>query len=367
MNTAQVYQWAEQIRMYLGLGKWQGLTLAAFSLGVMQTRRCTLSIVAEGLGVLGKADSVERRLQRWLDNEHVDSEQCQRAWARWVLSKVDTSQGVTLLVDETTLSDHMSVMVVGLAYERRCLPLAWRCYSQQQWPEGQVTLISHLLERVKASVADDILVVVQVDRGLGTSPDLVRSVRSLDWHYLFRVQGITHFQSAQQADTQLRYLITRGGKPYAATGQVFKDAGWLDSQVRLIWTATQAEPWCLISDLPQLSGHEYARRNWQEQSFRDLKSGGWHWNDSQVWQPDHAERLLLVLALAYALTISFGLRLFHQPELRTQILRGQRQRYSWFRLGLRLLSALKRLSEPLLFFLDFRPPVPIHALTGRHL
>ena len=366
MNKEQVYQWTEQIREHLGLGKWQGLTLAGFSLGVMETRRCTLSIVAEGLGLLGKADSVERRLQRWLDNERVDSQECQRAWARWVLSKVDMSQGMTLLVDETKLSDHMSVMVVGLAYERRCVPLAWRCYRQEQWPEGQVTLISLLLERVKASVPDGTVVLVQADRGLGTSPDLVRRVRCLDWHYLFRVQGITHFHSAQQADTQVRHLITRGGTPYAAAGQVFKDAGWLDSHVRLIWTVTEDEPWCLISDLPQVSGREYARRNWQEQSFRDLKSGGWHCNDSQVWQPDHAERLLLVLALAYALTLSFGLRLLHQPELWTQVLRGKRRRYSWFRLGLRLLSALNRLTEPIIFFLDFRLPVPIHTLTSSY-
>src|SRR5579863_348536 len=130
MNAEQVYQWAEQVRENLGLGRWQALTLAAFSLGVMETRRCTLSIVAEGLGVLGKADSVERRLQRWLDNGRVESEECQRSWSKWVLSKVDMSAGLTLLVDETKLSEHMSAMVVGLAYERRCIPLAWCCYRQ---------------------------------------------------------------------------------------------------------------------------------------------------------------------------------------------------------------------------------------------
>ncbi len=37
----------------------------------------------------------------------------------------------------------------------------------------------------------------------------------------------------------------------------------------------------------------------QEQGVRDLKSGGWQLQRSHVWHPDHAERLLLVLALAY--------------------------------------------------------------------
>jgi len=257
----------------------------------------------------------------------------------------------------------MNAMVVGLAYQRRCVVLAWRCYAPDDWPEGQVSLITHLLERVKPALPTDADVLVEVDRGLGTSPDLVRAVQKLGWHYLFRVQGTTHFQSEQQVDIEMRALTQRGGATYRATGQVFKSDGWLDSHVRIIWDAPYDDPWCLISDLPELSGREYARRNWQEQSFRDLKSGGWHWNDSQVWQPDHAERLLLVLALAYALTLSLGLRLLHQTELRSQVSRGKRPHYSWFRLGLRLLSALKRLTEPIYFWLDFRPPVPLQQFS----
>jgi hypothetical protein len=364
MNQEQVYQWMGQIQQHMGMGKWQSLTLAAFSLGVMRSRCCTLSIVSEKLGVLGKADSVERRLQRWLDNEHLEREKYQADWVAWVLSKIERGGMLTLLVDETKLSDHMSIMVVGLAYERRCVPLTWRCYAPNAWSEGQVGLVTHLLQQVQAILPADTPVLVEADRGIGTSPDLVRAVRdTLHWHHLFRVQGTTHFQSAQQADIELRQLTSRGGQVYAATGQVFKDAGWLDSHVRVIWDAPYDDPWCLISDLPQVSGREYAKRNWQEQAFRDLKSGGWHWNNSQVWQPDHADRLLLVLALAYALTLALGLRLEHQPELRSQILRGRRRHYSWFRLGLRLLSALKRLAEPLLFWLDFRPPVPLRAFS----
>jgi hypothetical protein len=364
MNEGQLYQWMEQIQSHMRLGKWQNLTLAAFSLGVMETRRCTLSIVSEGLGLLGKADSVERRLQRWLDNAHLQREVYQARWRAWLWQKLEMSEPLTVLVDETKLSDHLSIMMVGLAYQQRCLPLAWRCYEPKAWPEGQVDLITGLLQAVKATLPAGVEVVVEADRGLGTSPALVRSVTDiLHWHYLFRVQGITHFQSDQQPDTELRALTQRGGKVYRASGQVFKSDGWLDAHVRVIWDAPYDEPWCLISDLPSLSGREYAKRNWQEQAFRDLKSGGWHWNNSQVWQPDHADRLLLVLSLAYALTLSLGLRLLDQPALRIQVLRGKRQRYSWFRLGLRLMSALARLTEPIYFWLNFRPPVPLLAFS----
>ncbi len=149
MNREQVYQWMDQIQRYLELGKWQSLTLAAFSLGAMASRRCTLSMVSEALGVLGKADSVERRLQRWLDNEHLERETYQARWMGWLSQKLDMDQRLTLLVDETKLSNHMSIMLVGLAYAHRCLPLVWRCYAPDQWPDGQVELITDLLQQVK--------------------------------------------------------------------------------------------------------------------------------------------------------------------------------------------------------------------------
>jgi len=358
MDQDEVYQWSETIRNYLGLGHWQGLMLAGLSLGVIGSRSCTLSTVAEGLGCLGKADSVERRIQRWLSNERVVSQVVQERWVRWVVHSLGLSTGrLTLLVDESKLGEHLNLMMVGIAYRQRCVGLVWRCYQPQAWPLGQVALIEDLLKRVQRALPEAVEVVVEADRGIGTSPDLVEAVLKMGWHYLFRVQGTTHFQNAQTPDGEVRSLITRGAPDLNLTGEVFKDAGWLKTHLCLIWQAAYDEPWCLIYDLPDLTGHEYAHRNWQEQSFRDLKSGGWRWNASQVWQPDHAERLLLALVLAYALTLSLGLRTLEDGQLQRNVSRGARQRWSLFRLGLRVLADLRRRAQPLQCFLDLRPPI----------
>ena len=45
MDKVQLYQWRDSLCQHLGLGQWQGLTLAGFSLGVMDSRRCTLQQV----------------------------------------------------------------------------------------------------------------------------------------------------------------------------------------------------------------------------------------------------------------------------------------------------------------------------------
>lgn len=358
MSQAQLYQWAEQIRSNMRhLTKPQALILAAFSVGIALSRRCTLSLVAEALGVLGKADTVERRLQRWIANARIEMQVSLGFWVRWVLGSLIEGP-VFLLVDETKLGKWLSVMVVGVAYRGRCIPLAWRCYRPEAYPpEGQVRLIATLLHRVQRALPAGCLPVVEADRGIGTSPDLVRAVVALGWYYLFRVQGTTRMRTADGQQMAMRDRVRRG-KRWSGVGQVFKDAGWLPTHIHLIWKRRYDQPWCLITNAPHLRGHAYAYRAWQEQSFRDLKSGGWHWNRSQVRLPDHADRLVLVLAVAYAWVLTLGTVVIRTKALRRRLTRGRRRTYSVFRLGLRHLSHLIHERVPVCFGLLFIPHQP---------
>src|SRR5258706_922058 len=309
MNQEILYQWIEQIQENLGIQRRQAKRLAVFSYGVVWSERCTLSKVGERLaGLLGvRMESIERRLQRTLEDKKLQANRLQKAWANWVLRGVD-SQTMVLLVDETKLGPHLNIMMVGLAYEGRCIPLSWLCYAAQT--PAQVQRIERLLRQVKAAMPLGCRVVVEADRGIGTSPELVRAVRRLGWNYLFRVQGQTK-------------LITRDGHEQAldqqpsgwsAYGTLFKQRGRIRGYALVYREFGQQDAWHLITNDAALSVHDYALRNWQEQSFKDLKSGGWNWQQSQVWQPDHAEVLLLVLALAYAWVLSLGTLVAHADK-----------------------------------------------------
>src|SRR6185369_409118 len=96
-------------------------------------------------------------------------------WSGWV-SQAVKGDSVRLLVDETKLHDQIGVMLVGIAWEGRCIPLAWRTYianSASAYPtEGQVGMIASLLQAVKMGLPREREVLVLADRGIGTSPDL---------------------------------------------------------------------------------------------------------------------------------------------------------------------------------------------------
>jgi hypothetical protein len=308
MNYQLLYQWEALLSAHLpSLNSWQQANVALFSYGVIQTEACQQGAIARQVSCGEQVESTGRRFRRWLDNETVDLNGFFREWSQWVVTAVG-SERVTLVVDETKLDDRIGVMMVGLAWEGRCLPLAWRTYaanSRTGYPrEGQVGMIETLLKQVKAGIGAQRRVLVLADRGIGCSPDLCRAVAALGWYYLFRVTCQTKVVTAGSDYTIAQQV--QPGEIWAQAGTVFKQRGRIPAHARALWGVGYAEPWALVTNDAGLTGHEYARRNWQEQSFRDLKSGGWHWGGSRIRLPQHVANLLILLALAYTWVVALG-------------------------------------------------------------
>ncbi len=335
MNLSTTYQWENQIATHLpSLNSWQHANLALFSIGMIgaksaQQRAIALELQAQGHQA--QSESLQRRLQRFLDNDALDVSAASRHWSRWVWEAMGKPDQWTVLVDETKLKDHLGVMMLGVAFEKRCIPLVWHCYRTKAYPRcGQVALIFNLLMHLKRVLPDHVDVLVLADRGIGTSPRLCRYIdEQLNWRYLFRVTC----QSKILTDTG-EYTIAETvseGEYWAASGRVFKKQGRIPAHARAIWEDGYDEAWVLVTNDDQLTGREYAQRNWQEQGFRDLKSHGWQWDHSQVWMPQHTRRLLLVMAVAYGWTLAVGVTVFatgQQARPKTYADGRQERRYS---------------------------------------
>lgn len=366
MSLERLYQWQEQLRqIFPQLGHWQGLTLALYSLGMVLVRHNSASRVAEGLGWAGKPESLRRRFERLVANERLNWQGNCQQWCRWVLQQVGQTHPV-LLVDETQLGSHLRVMVVGLAYQSCCVPLVFWAYVKM--PCGQVELITALLDWIDAVLPEGCCPLLQADRGIGTSPDLIRAVQDRGWHYLFRVQNETRCCTRAGDNRPLRHLVKRG-ECWRGTGVVFKKSGWLPTTVLVVWHARYDQAWCLVTNAPYVSDFAYALRYWQEASFRDLKSDGWQWHTSRIWTPAHAHILLLVMTVAYTYTLTLGTLVLTFPLVCQAVARpGKRQHFSLFRLGLRLfaflLSAHAECCLPPLLAQELYLPEPFRLCVG---
>lgn len=74
------------------------------------------------------------------------------------------------------------------------------------------------------------------------------------------------------------------------------------------WGTKHLEPWIILTDLPpeNASAAWYGMRSWIEDSFKDLKSDGWQWQNTRMSDPDRAARLWLALAVATLWVVNVG-------------------------------------------------------------
>jgi hypothetical protein len=343
------------------LGKWQAIGLTLACIGLVLEKHCGLSRMAEALPQVGCANTVKQRLKRWVSNERIRVLPACYDWIAWVWSQWGMTRPV-LLVDETKLNDRLGVMVVSLAYAGRAIPLVWRCYYADragEYPaQGQVLLVYGLLAHVLSALPATVRPLVQMDRGLAHSSAMLRALNALGVEYLVRVKASARFTSRRGRSLLLSQSV-KPGDCFSIDGTLFARDHAVRGRVCLIWEAGQREAWCLFTNAKRWIGHRYALRCWQEESFRDLKSGGWQWEASRLSCPARMERLLLVMALAYGWMLSLGADLSHQPLPVQQRVctRDEWRRFSLFRLGLRWFQSwLQVTPQSMRMALAFAPP-----------
>ena len=314
MNLRKLYQWVGKTSK-----GWSGVTrhfkenVRVFSRGVVRAQSSQVRKIAGASG--GRADSQRRRLQRFIQQ----TQPLNTFFAMWTRSVVNAIQPrpLVLVVDETKLKAAFGVMVVGVVYEGRCIPLAWRVYranSRADYPrEGQARLIIRLLKHVKAGLPARTKVRVLADRGIGTSPLLMRGIAALGWHFLFRVTKQSKIVLPDGQAVCFYDQVTESGQTYHASGIVFKQRGRIPGHVRVVWGEAAQDRWALVTNDPALTGWEYAQRMWIEQAFRDLKSHGWQVEAVSFTCPERMARLWILLVVAYGWMVVLGAALLtHQ-------------------------------------------------------
>jgi hypothetical protein len=230
-------------------------------------------------------------------------------------------------------------MKLSVAYRRRAVPIAFECYEPHRPPVPMPRLLWRLLRRAARSLPQGAEVTLLADRGLSW-PSVLDCCVGLGWHYVLRLQRDTRVRVAGRVVKGAWELAAWRGAPprFLAGADVFKDAGWRGANVAAAWERGCREPWLLVSDLPATFARcrDYCRRAWCEQLHRDEKSHGFNWQLSRVRDPSHAERLVLVMALATLLCLSLGTRVIKRG-LRKMLEPVGRRLLSVFQLGLRWL------------------------------
>jgi len=317
---AGLSQWYEQVSTHLPqLSRPQALGLVLWSMGIVLAQRVGLVMVAVVMAhvCMGNVRAMRGRLREWyLDGaakrgdkrRTLDVRTCFAPLLRWVIHLHPAgSTELALAMDASTLGQRFTVLSVHVVICGCALPVAWaivRATDKGAWrPHWEA-----LLQDLTGSVPDGWRVIVLADRGL-YAKWLYEAIVAVGWHPFLRInrQG-TSCPTDSDTFRPLMQVITVRGTTWRGTVRCFTAARQLTCTLVARWDAGYTDPWIVLTDLPPETADVawYGLRAWIECGYKDMKRGGWHWEQTKMADPARAERLWLALAVATLVVVSVG-------------------------------------------------------------
>ena len=314
----EVYQWMTTVKQHLPhLSKPQATVLALWSFGVVIVGTCgSTSVVGFLAQVLSqKENTVRQRLREWYweatakqgdQRQSVVVTTCFAPLLGWVLAwwSPDESR-LALALDATTLAQRFTVLAVSVIYRGCAIPVAWtvlRATEAGAWRPYWLQVLSDIASSVPVSWT----VIVLADRGL-YARWLFEQVVRLGWHPFLRINSGGKFRTPEHDYRPLTVVLSGTTVLWSGRVTCFKTHP-LQCTLLAGRDAEYQDPWLILTDLAPDAARVcwYGLRAWIEGGFKDLKRGGWQWQQTRMSDPARVERFWLVLAVATLWMVSVG-------------------------------------------------------------
>ena len=281
--------------------------LALLSHGLAVSPNCHLSNLALGLPVAARRENLIQRLRRFLKRGELSWHRCYGRLVRHLFAHWQ-GQEVALVMDRTDIGQRLSILVLGVAYGKRLLPLKWRVL-----PFGGTgaAVQIKLLAQVKPHLPRDCRIHYYGDCEF-RAIDLQRYLKGCEWHWHTGLKGDTYVTLADGTTCQLRTLVHQGERRYWQEVYITKA---LFGPVNLIadWSPNQdyARFWAVDLPANPTAWRRGRKRFWIEPTFRDWKSYGFDLEATQIEDVKRLEVLILGMAVTTLWMIHIGSWLTH--------------------------------------------------------
>lgn len=316
--------------------------------GLYLSKAVQLPLIVRKWPIIAKLPSLDNRLRRFLTNSLVEVQTYYRPVAQSLI-QLFAGQTIRLVIDCTKIGFNHRLLMVGIAYKKRTLPLAW---SIHPGAKGHVTADKQMavLGRVAALLPPDTTIWLLADAGF-QSVELWRWVGQQQWHFVIRQSGNTKFRQTTTGWQSLNDLELQPGETkYLGWVRLTEqhDYGWLNLVVH--WAEEEDEPWYLVCD--QALGRQVIRlykiRMWIEEMYGDMKGHGFDLESTHLRDAQRLSRLVLGVCLAFVWLISLGSWVV-KNGWRHLVDRKDRRDKSYFRIGLDWLENCLRLGHDIRF------------------
>jgi hypothetical protein len=306
--------------------------LALMTLALAYSPNCHLATLANQLPVPGQRENMVQRIRRWLNNQAVTQAHCYMPLVHHLFAAWSDAE-VGLVMDRTDLERRWSVLLLGVAFRHRVLPLAWRVLPFGATDaETQLTLLKQVQpalpnpEHVRITFYGDCEF---------RAVALQRYCQTQQWHWQLGLKSDLLFRQDTTDWQALRTIpVSQGERCYLSHVLLTRQHGFGPVNLIADWTTQEDTPRYVVTDLP---ANRYAwrrgrKRFWIEPTFRDWKSYGFDLERSQLVHPERLQTLLLAMAVTTLWMVHIG----HWVDTtgRRPLLEARHKRdYSIFRRG----------------------------------
>lgn len=229
------------------------------------------------------------------------------ALVRWIVAWWHADdRRMVLVMDATTLRQTVTVLTISIVYRGCAIPVAWQCVGATV-PGAWRPHWERLITTIQPAIPAGWTVLVAADRGL-YGHWLFQAIVRAGWHPLLRINARGfHRTSVDGPWEPLAAVVRQPGDRWIGQTTCFKGQP-VPCTLLAAWDATYADPWLVITDLaPDAATWAwYGMRGWIEHGFKDLKRGGWHWEQTKMTDPERIARWWVLLAVATVWVVSVG-------------------------------------------------------------
>jgi hypothetical protein len=287
------------------LTKPQQKSLSIFVTGLCKARS---GIMAESARKITGATSLRdrvKRIYRFVANKRFKPHALFRLWISWAIKSFIKKKQITIAIDWTELPGRIRVLMAGIPFAGRAIPLYWILIRNADITDSQTLVEERFVTKLKALLPPDFTPVLVFDRGF-RGATFIQFLKDLQVLFVVRVTADVYVTAKKGRTVKLRDYTLKPNIP-----QVFKNAAYREdglvkgiTVIGITIAQNKDDPWWLVTNLSKTEHaiRVYERRFDIEEWFRDLK----HELDIDTIYTKRIKRVRVILLTA---CISYGLLL----------------------------------------------------------
>lgn len=279
------------------------------------------------------AQSVQRRIQRWLYNPRINVHRLYKSLIQAALAEWEDPV-LSLALDTSLFWDEYCLVRLCVVYRGRALPVIWRVMEHRS---ASVAFEDYrqLLQQAAKRLPTGKRIILLADRGFVHCDLMLMLTTQLGWHYRIRLKSNSWIWRSGKGWCQLKdFHFNRGEAWCWHNVRLHKKESYGLVHLIVGRNNINGEFWAIVSDEPTTlqTFQEYGLRFDIEENFLDDQSNGWNIQRSELRSVVALSRLWFILAVATLYVTAQGDAIVDSGKRRwidTHWFRGN----SYFRMG----------------------------------